>query len=101
MIVVRFKVQCQPGTADQAMAAFRDCIAPSRQVDGVVHFDIGRALDDPDVFIATEVFDDRASLERQESQAVVQNTIKLLEQILAAAPEATIYHVSSSEPHGG
>ena len=100
MIVVRFKVQCRPEKTEQAMASFQEVIAPSRAVDGVLSFDIGRDVSDPDSFVAVEVFEDRAALERQESLPVVQKTIGLLEQLLAAEPEATIFHVSSSEPWG-
>jgi quinol monooxygenase YgiN len=100
MIVVRFKVQCQPDKAEQVMAAFEEVIAPSRAVDGVVSFDIGRDIANPDSFIATEVFEDRAALDRQESLPDVGKTIALLGESLVAEPEATIFHVSSSEPHG-
>ena len=100
MIVVRFKVKCQPGKADQVMAAFKDVVAPSRAVDGVVNFDIGRDVADPESFIATEIFVDRAALDRQESLPEVATTLGVLEQSLASEPEATIFHVSSSEPWG-
>ncbi|SRR6266540_387111 len=101
MIVVRFKVQCKPERAEQLMAAFEEVVAPSRRVDGVVSFDIGRDVSDPNSFIATEVFADRAALERQESLPEVAKTLGILEESLAAEPEATIFHVSSSEPWGG
>lgn len=100
MIIVRFKVRCQPGKADQVMAAFRDVVPASRLVDGVISFDIGRDVADPDSFIATEVFTDRAALERQESLPEVAKTLGILEASLAVEPEATIFHVSSSEPWG-
>ena len=100
MIVVRFKAKCKPEKTEQAGAAFETLVAPSRAVDGVVSFDIGRDVTDPDSFIATEVFADRAALSRQESLPVVQEAIRLLPAFLAAEPEATIFHVSSSEPWG-
>ena len=100
MIVVRFKVQCQPGKTEQVMAAFEEVITPSRALDGVISFDIARDLADPDSFIAIEVFEDRAALERQESLPEVEKTLSVLEESLAAEPEATIFHVSSSEPWG-
>ena len=100
MIVVRFKVQCQPDKTEQVIAAFEELIAPSRAVDGVISFDIARDLADPNSFIATEVFEDRAALDRQESLPEVAKTLAVLGQSLAAEPEATIFHVSSSEPHG-
>ena len=100
MIVVRFKVQCQPQKTGQVMAAFEDVIVPSRAVDGVISFDIARDLVDPDSFIAIEVFEDQAALERQESLPEVAKTLAVLGESLAAPPEATVFHVSSSEPHG-
>ncbi len=100
MIVVRFKVQCRPEKAEQAMEAFRSVVPPSRLVDGVISFDIGRDVTDPNAFVAVEVFEDRAALDRQEALDEVQRTIGLLGDLVAAPPEATIYHVSSSEPWG-
>ena len=100
MIVVRFKVRCQPDKSEEAMAAFREIVAASRILDGVVSFDMGRDLSDPDSFIAFEVFEDRAALERQEALPEVQKTLALLEEVLAAEPEATLFHISSSEPWG-
>ena len=100
MIVVRFKVRCQPEKTEQVMAAFKEVIAPSRATDGVISFDIARDLANPDSFIATEVFEDPAALERQESLPEVGKTLAVLEESLVAEPEATVFHVSSSEPHG-
>jgi len=82
------------------MVAFREVITASRPVDGVVSFDIGRDLSDPDSFIAVEVFTDRAALDRQESLPAVKKTIDLLEELVAAAPEATVFEIASSQPWG-
>jgi quinol monooxygenase YgiN len=98
MIVIRFKVKCQPGKTEQALEVFRDVIAPSRTIDGVISFDIGRDLADPDSIIATEVFEDEAARDRQEALPEVAKVMSELPQILAAAPEATVYRVSSAEP---
>jgi quinol monooxygenase YgiN len=101
VIVIRFKVKCAPGKAEQLMAVFQRCIEPSRAIGGVVHFDIARDLLDSDAFIATEVFEDREALDRQEAQPVIHEVLGLLGDVLAEPPEATIFHVSSSEPYGG
>jgi quinol monooxygenase YgiN len=97
MIVVRFKVQSQPEKSEQLRAAFEDVIAPSRGVSGIISFDIACDLANPDCFIATEVFEDQAARDRQESLPEVGKVMALLEESLAAPPEATIFHVSSSE----
>jgi quinol monooxygenase YgiN len=100
MIVIRFKVKCQSGRTEPLIAAFREVISASRPLNGVVSFDIGRDLADPDSFVAVEVFEDKAALERQESLDEVQKTIALLGDVVAEPPQATIFHVSSSEPWG-
>ena len=99
MIVVRFKVQCQPGKTEHALAVFEEVIGPSRALDGVISFDIGRDIASPDSIIAVEVFEDRSALDRQESLPEVAKVMGVLPQIASGPPEATIFHVASSEPH--
>ena len=96
MIVIRFKVQCQPDRTEEALAAFAAVVPPSRGVDGVISFDIGRDVVDPNSIIAVEVFEDEASRERQESLPEVAQIMSLLPAILAGPPEATVFQVSSS-----
>jgi quinol monooxygenase YgiN len=98
MIVVRFRVKCRPEKTEQALTLFREIVAASRPLKGVVSFDMGRDITDPNAFIATEVFEDRAALDRQESQPPVKKTMGLFDQLLAAAPEETVFEVSSSKP---
>jgi quinol monooxygenase YgiN len=100
MVVVRFKVQAHPDKSEQVLAALKDVVAPSRALPGTVSFDIGRDLTDPDSFIATEVFEDQAALERQETLPEVAKALGVLETSVVTEPEATIFRVSSSEPWG-
>lgn len=96
MIVIRFKVQCQPDKTEGALAAFRAVIAPSRAVEGVISFDIARDLADPNSIIAVEVFEDEAARERQEALPEVGAVMSLLPEAIAGPPEATVFTVSSS-----
>jgi quinol monooxygenase YgiN len=98
MIVLRFKVQCQPEKTEAMIAAMSAVIAPARATEGVVSFDIARDLTDPNSLIATEVFEDEAARARQEALPQVPTVMALLPDSLAAPPEATVYHVSSVEP---
>jgi len=100
VIVVRFKVQCRPDKTEQVRQAMERVIAPSRALAGVISFDIAHDLSDPNSLVATEVFEDREALERQEALAEVAAVLALLPDSLTAEPEATIFHVSSSEPWG-
>jgi quinol monooxygenase YgiN len=99
MIVVRFKVTCQPGKTEHALALFEPVIAPSRALDGVIHLDIARDIADPNSIVAIEVFEDRAALDRQESLLEVANVMSALPQMVTGPPEATIFEVASSGPH--
>ena len=97
MLVVRFKVQCQPGRTDEVAAAMAAVAWAWRELPGVVHFDVARDLTDSDALIATEVFEDREAMERQEAQSEVARVMELLQGAASAAPEWTIYEVPSSE----
>ena len=99
MIVVRFKVRCQPGKVEHALGVMQDVIEPSRALDGVVSFDIGRDINDPDTIIAIEVFADRDALERQEALPQVARVMAVLPGLVAAPPEATLYEAHISEAH--
>jgi quinol monooxygenase YgiN len=96
VIVIRFKVQCRPDRIEDALALFAPVVEPSRRVDGVISFDIGRDLVDPDSIIATEVFEDAAARERQESLPEVERVMSSLPELLAAPPEATQFDVASA-----
>jgi len=98
MIVLRFRAQCQPDKAEEALAAFRAVVAPSRELEGVISFDIGQDVTDPNTIIAVEVFEDQAARDRQESLPEVAAVMGLLPNSLAAPPEATQFEVSSSAP---
>jgi quinol monooxygenase YgiN len=83
------------------MAAMRDVVGPSRKMPGVIHFDVARDVTDPNAILAVEVFEDRAAMERQESQPEIAKAMGLCEGgALVAAPEYTIFEVSSSESPG-
>src|ERR1700737_1134228 len=100
MIVLRFRMVCQPDKTDQMMATLREVIAPARAVEGVISFDIARDLTDPNAFIATEVFQDEAARQRQESLPQVAVVMSLLPSSIIAAPEATVYHTPEAVPAG-
>jgi quinol monooxygenase YgiN len=99
MIVVRFRVSCKPEKIDEALGLFREVVEPSRALPGTLHFDIGQDVVDRHSIIATEVFEDREALDRQESLPEVGNVMAAFEDFAAAAPEATIFEVASSHDH--
>jgi quinol monooxygenase YgiN len=78
MIVGRFKVRSRPERADEIAAAMTAVEAPSRELPGVVQFDVVRSLTDPNAFLAIEVFADRAALDRQNAQAEVAELLRII-----------------------
>lgn len=100
MVLVRWMVRARPGTAGDVAAVLGTLLAASRQVAGVVHFDITQSLDDPDVFVATEVFDDRRALDAQEALPEVEEALRYLERDAEAKMEATLYPVTNASPWG-
>jgi quinol monooxygenase YgiN len=96
MIVLRFKVTCQPEKTEQLLAAMRKVVPLSRQVKGVIGFDIAQDILDPNTIVATEVFEGAAARERQESLPEVAAVLAILPECLAAPPEATVFEVSSA-----
>ena len=97
MVIMRFKVRVRPETVQEVRAALEAVIEPSRTLDGVVRLDIAGCLDDPASFIATEVYDDEAALERQESLPEVEAALSLIREWLFER-EATLYRVTGSDP---
>ncbi len=102
MLVVRFRGVCQPEKTDEVEAAMREVVGPSRELPGVLHFDVSRSSTDPDTLLLVEVLADRAAMEAQEAQPEVAKVLGLMQAgALAAAPEWTIYEVASAEnPYG-
>ena len=98
MVIVRFKVQCQGAKTNEMVAAMRQVAAAARSLPGVIHFDVGQDVLDPDSLIATEVFEDRSAMEREETLPEVARVVELLQGgAIAAPPEWTIFEVASSE----
>ena len=102
MIVVRFKVTCQPNRAEEVAEAMTAVVAPSRELPGVIHFDVARDVTDANALIATQVFADRGAMDRQETQPEVARVVALLEDgALTGPPEWTVYEVTAEDAAEG
>lgn len=98
MIVARFKVRCLPERTEEMLQAMRAVVGPSRALPGVIHFDVARDVTDADSLIATEVFEDRAALKRQNMQPEVAAVMKLIDAgVLSRPAEWSVYEVASEE----
>ncbi len=76
----------------------KEVVDAARELPGVIHFDIARDLTDADALIATEVFEDRTAMEREETLPEVAKVVELMQAgALAGPPERTVFEVASSE----
>lgn len=62
MILVRFKVVCQPDKSAEMARTMQAVIAPARALPGVIYFDNARDLTDENALIATAVFENREAM---------------------------------------
>jgi quinol monooxygenase YgiN len=97
VIVVRFAFRAHPGRGDEAAAALLPVVEASRALPGVISIDIARDITDPDAFIATEQYEDRAALDRQEALPETVAALATLKAGLIAESDALIHHVERSE----
>jgi len=97
MLIVRFAFRVLPGRGDEAVAALVPVVAASRVLPGVISVDIARDIIDPDAFIATELYEDRAALDRQEALPETVAALATLKAGLIAESDALIHHVERSE----
>jgi quinol monooxygenase YgiN len=79
MIIGRFSVKCRPERVEEVAAAMVAVEAPSRDIAGVVHFDVVRSLTDPDTLLAVEVFEDHTAFDQQNAQPEVAALLSLIE----------------------
>ncbi len=102
MLVVRFKVQCQPERTEELVAAFVAMIEPTRALPGALHFDVARDLSDPNALIVTEVFENRAARTAATQQPEAAGVTRILQDgALVAPPEWTLYEIASAESPSG
>ena len=97
MIIVRFAFRCHPGRADDAVAALIPVVAASRALRGVISIYFARDITDSDAFVATEIYEDRAALDRQMALPETVAGLAALRNGIRAESDARIHHVSRSE----
>jgi quinol monooxygenase YgiN len=97
VIIVRFWFRTHPGRGDDAVAALTPVIEASRALPGVISIDFGRDIIDADAFIATELYEDRAALDRQEALPETIQALATLKDGIIAESDALIHHVERSE----
>jgi len=93
MVILRQQMRSKPERTDDVLAALAAIVPGARATQGVISLDIARDLLEPDSFVATGVYEDRAAIERQES-APEHRAMAMFSGALAAPPDRKIYEAS-------
>lgn len=78
MIFARFRIVSRPERFDELAAAMQAVEAPSRELTGVLHFDIVRSLSEPDALLAYEIFETRDAFVAQNALPEVAALLSLV-----------------------
>jgi quinol monooxygenase YgiN len=98
MIIFRVSGKVYPQKIEEARRKFADLSAASRNVPGVISFDVAQDVTDPEIFISMEVYEDQGAVDRQGDLAELRALMAALDDMLAAGPRGNIFHVSTAEP---
>ncbi|KOC90251.1 putative quinol monooxygenase [Winslowiella iniecta] len=85
MIVAKFVAQ--PGKADELKKVLSACIAPSRAEAGCVHYDLYRSVEDGNVFLFHETWQDEAAIAEHSEQPHFKKLLAGCENLLKSPPE--------------
>ena len=94
MVILRQQMRSKPERTDDVSAALAAIVPGARATQGVISLDIARDLLEPDSFVATGVYEDRAAIERQESAPEVHRAMVMFSGALAAPADRKIYEAS-------
>ncbi len=84
IIVARFHARA--GMAPEAETLLRSFVAPSREEDGCLFYDLHREAENDHVFVILDGWRDRSAFEAHAGSAHVARTLASLEPLLAGAP---------------
>lgn len=98
MIVYRVAVNVRPSMLARASSMFDRLTEFSREVPGVLHFDILQDPADATRFVSIEVYEDQAAVDRQSALPEVDQVMAAFDTLLSDGPHGTVFHVSSTEP---
>ncbi len=97
MIVIRAKMIVQPGKRDDFLRAVTQLVDTSRKIDGAVSYDICESITEPNTFLAMEIYEDDAAMNRQASSGF-EKAWPLMEPCLEEPITATFYDVAGTRP---
>ena len=79
-------ITAKPGSEDAVRAAMRGLVAPTREEEGCLSYDLSESVVAPGTFITVEEWSDPSDLDKHMQTEHIQGALAVLGSELAAAP---------------
>jgi quinol monooxygenase YgiN len=96
MLIVIGRVGCAEGRRDDFVQLMKTMQDASRQEPGCIKYGFFAAVEDPDQFVAVELWESREALETHFGAPSVANFGAGLAGLVAGAPSVEIHHVEKT-----
>ncbi len=90
-LTVIAQLKAKPGQESQVRQELLSLVAPSRQDDGCLNYDLHQALDNPALFLFHENWTSQAHLERHLQKPDLQAVLTRVGQLAAEPPQITLW----------
>ncbi len=90
-VTVVARLKAQPGKEDEMGALLSGLVAPTRQEEGCLNYDLHRSAGDPALFLFHENWRSRPDLDRHLASAHLRAALARVEPILAEPPQIEIW----------
>lgn len=95
MITVVAVLEAKPGKEDELNKALLELIAPTRQEDGCINYDLHRSVDDPKTFLFYENWTGKQALDVHMASPHLTSFVKRAKELLARPLDVTFYEMVS------
>ncbi|WP_034914995.1 MULTISPECIES: putative quinol monooxygenase [Erwinia] len=86
-VLIVAKFTAKPGKADELKKVLNHAVKPSRAEAGCLHYDLYRSVEDGNVFLFHEGWENGAAVENHEQQPHFKTLIEQAEPLLSAPPD--------------
>ena len=94
--IVILEIKANPGTGDSLQALFKEILPDTRSYNGCISLDLIRNQDDPDTFIAYEVWESKEHYETYFQWRVDTGAIAALEPMIEGPPQIRYFNMTDA-----
>jgi len=90
-LTVLAQIRAEPGKESLVRQELLSLVAPSRQDDGCLNYDLHQALDNPALFLFHENWASKGHLDRHLQKPELQAVLSRVGQLVAEPPQITLW----------